>query len=74
MKYIKPLIGARCQNYYSVDVSMKDDVLKDADTIVDGVEFMKFCMEWIVQKIERFTLFHKHYTHNDQKTIFDFEW
>ena len=53
---------------------MKDDVLKDADTIVDGVEFMKFCMEWIVQKIERFTLFHKHYTHNDQKTIFDFEW
>ena len=74
MRYIDPVIGARGPNYYSVSVNLKDDVLKDADTIVDGVEFMKFCTEWLVQKIVRFTSYNKNYTQNDQKTLCDCEW
>ena len=57
-----------------MSVNLKDDILKDADTIVDGVEFMKFCIEWLVQKLVRFTSTAKVYTHNQQKTFFDFEW
>ena len=59
---------------YSVTVDLKNDILKDADTIVDGVEFMKFCIKWLVQKIVRFAVTRKTYTHNNQRTFFDFEW
>ena len=74
MRWIDPVIGARGPIYYSVSVNLKDDILRDADAIVDGVEFMKFCTEWLVQKVVRFTVNSKTYTHNDQRTFFDFEW
>ena len=74
MRYIDPVIGTFGPNYYSVSVNLKDDILKDADTIVDGLEFIKFCTEWLVQKIVRFASTSKIYTNNNQRTFFDFEW
>ena len=72
MNYSNALIGASYE--YSTTVDLKNDVLKDADSIVDGVEFMKFCTKWLVQKVVRFAALDKDYVFNNQHTFFDFEW
>ena len=55
---------------YLVTVDLKNDILKDADTIVNGKQFMKFCTKWLVQKVVRFAVTRKKYSHNGKKNIF----